>query len=224
MEEREKMMDKIELKLKKSAESLDYKSGKYVALIMEGIKSITSENILTNNVDDIFTSGSEDQDKTESNEKQKIKDALERAMIRTMKKKAEINKVKQNNSKKNEARRMEFEFIDTISVNKVPKDHEDENAELKNNEPLNEFNNRNGNGIEYVFKDSSNKIDFKNVTFKSPCYVKNNKTCLKIKALRTIKCNSKEISIEKLCNGIKDCFDYSDERDCAMQGTSTLYL
>lgn len=269
IEEREKMIVKIKKKVQKSAKFLGEKSGKYVDLIMKGVRSLTYKNAELNNLDDNQdVSNSEERDEIDETKEQKggkkvdktkryiektaeniniiadeslkhtktpkqrgyILNNIQRKVKSAVKKNTSINKldttllnkdivaqtmikiIKENakklDSKKDDARRMEFEFNDNINVNN------ERNVEIspsKSNDVLDV-----NKGDVY-----SKKIEpyYKNVTLKLPCLEKTTMICAKIKALRTIKCSGRDIPVEKLCNGIDDCFSYSDEQDCAIQGT-----
>lgn len=242
--EKELLISKIENKLHQSANALNYKD-RYVELIMKGVRLIAynntrkSDDTTNNNIESNKPSKTELINKIaqkvelianayskKSNDRSEVIIDLQKVLNKAATKKhkelhAKHDQMKtytnlisqgfaQVMAKIKEARRMELQFV---KKKKLSNNDEHSNNKRK-------AYGQHKQALEQINPSTARPSGHVNDLREMKCHDIKNHICKDIKSLDVLQCpaDNTEISVEKLCDGMMDCSDSSDERNCTGRG------
>ncbi|XP_046967315.1 uncharacterized protein LOC124535231 [Vanessa cardui] len=229
--EKYRLLKNIEKKLQKAAQHLGRKGQKHVDLIMQGIKlkafnslrdattnnyegtlnkektSSTDKLVNTKNIDILGTKinlliENELEGKTAHNKHTLLENIKERLLEAVDEKKKEIQESNNDHG-------IDSNLTRRVDLTESQSYFNDDMIDLAIHDDLGEVNN----------------TSFKSVTISPMCQDIFDRTCSKIKSMSSLKClyDDMIVPLHKLCNGIFDCPDSSDEKYCGSQAMERMH-
>lgn len=246
--EKDKILKNIEEKVKMSASTMGVDGQKYVKIIMHGVKLVafnhtneTKKESTTTEHEILIASAHNESEQIFENDEQKTKEQAIISIAAKIEKLANkyLNEAKTKKDRIHIIENIRNKVIDTANRRRmmIHNKHDDiksfSNLIAKGVDLMMKRNFENETNLEYSDKvaktknrrrtesNNANMAVHSDHTFdRLDCNFEIERTCADLKSLNKFTCiyDNKVFPLEKLCDGIIDCLDRSDEQNCVDQG------